>query len=48
MLLAKSGADIHQRKPSAHQKQIWFFTVLFTIFAGCLVLGLLLLINRSH
>ena len=39
----------HQkRKPSAFQKQITFFTVLFTILGVLIVLGLLWLINRSR
>lgn len=36
---------MRKRKPSAHQKQIRFFTILFLILAGLLVAGLVLLIN---
>jgi hypothetical protein len=34
-------------KPSAHQKQIRFFTILFTVLACLLMGGLLWLVNYS-
>jgi hypothetical protein len=37
----------HKRKPSAFQKQIRFFTVVFGILAALLTFGLLWLINLS-
>jgi len=36
-----------KRSPSAHQKQIRFFIILFGILSFLLVFGLLWLINRS-
>jgi hypothetical protein len=36
-----------RRKPSAHQKQIRFFTILSIVMVAVLVLGVLLLVNRS-
>ena len=40
--------DKHHRKPSAYQKQIRFFTVLFIAVGTLLVLGLLWLLNRPR
>jgi hypothetical protein len=37
-----------KRQPSAYQRQITFFTVLFTILAVLIILGLLWLLNRSR
>jgi membrane protein DedA with SNARE-associated domain len=36
----------HQRKPSAHQKQIRFFTILVGAILIALVAGLLWMLNR--
>jgi hypothetical protein len=40
---------IVRRKPekSFHQKRVWFFTMFFGALAVLLVVGLLLLFNRS-
>jgi predicted lipid-binding transport protein (Tim44 family) len=38
----------NKRKPSPHQKQMRFFTVLFGAIMIGLLIGLLLLLNRGH
>jgi hypothetical protein len=37
----------NKRKPSPHQKQIRFFTILFGAIAMLILIGLLLLFNRQ-
>jgi hypothetical protein len=46
--MADNGKYLHKRKPSAHQKQLRFFTVLFICASALIMLGILWLVNRSH
>jgi hypothetical protein len=38
----------HKRKPSAHQKQIRFFTILFGAVMIAVLVGLMLLLNYTN